>query len=69
MFSKRKLPKPPLSEVAICGVLYSDNFFFSENRDLLSNSSKPNMTCTVNFSGQIEDHPDLLKYSCQVECR
>ncbi|KAF0930990.1 hypothetical protein E2562_038555 [Oryza meyeriana var. granulata] len=21
------------------------------------------------FSGQIEDHPDLLKYSCQVECR
>ncbi|XP_062205682.1 protein NEOXANTHIN-DEFICIENT 1-like isoform X2 [Phragmites australis] len=21
------------------------------------------------FSGQTEDHPDLLKYSCQVECR
>uniref|UniRef100_A0A0E0M9B9 Protein NEOXANTHIN-DEFICIENT 1 n=1 Tax=Oryza punctata TaxID=4537 RepID=A0A0E0M9B9_ORYPU len=36
---------------------------------LPSFSSKLNMTCTVNFSGQIEDHPDLLKYSCQVECR
>ncbi|KAL5223471.1 hypothetical protein ABZP36_010110 [Zizania latifolia] len=21
------------------------------------------------FSGQIDDHPDLLKYSCQVQCR
>ncbi|KAG8092145.1 hypothetical protein GUJ93_ZPchr0012g22156 [Zizania palustris] len=21
------------------------------------------------FSGQMEDHPDLLKYSCQVQCR
>ena len=28
-----------------------------------------NMSRFVNFSGRTEDHPDLLKYSCQVECR
>jgi len=24
-------------------------------------------TCSANFSGQTEDHPDLLKYSCKVD--
>lgn len=27
------------------------------------------LACFANFSGRTVDHPDLLKYSCQVECR
>ncbi|KAL6883521.1 hypothetical protein ACP4OV_010935 [Aristida adscensionis] len=41
----------------------------SECRFQASVARNMNMTSFANFSGQTEDHPDLLKYSCQVECR